>query len=80
MVDRENFTIEDLREQERQENQEQPTRKINSTPNTPTQLLIKEPEEPNQQTIKITPIVNKNIVRKNLRSNSVSNQAKEKQK
>lgn len=78
VVDNKKFTIEDLREEEQKADEEQTTRKINSTPNTPTQLLIKESEE--QQNTKITPIVNKNIVRKNLRSNSVSNQAKEKSK
>lgn len=76
IVENQEYNIEQLQKIEYEEEE----RKINSTPATPTQYLIKDTEpEPKADSKYIsnnTPVAFKNTLRKNLRSNSSSNSNK----
>lgn len=80
IVEDQKFSIEELEGLEVEE--VECIQKASSTPATPTQVLIKEPESETDEHNKKekTPIVNRHIVRKTLRSTSISNQGRSKQK
>lgn len=78
VIDDYKYSVEDLERLEHELEETDGIEKASSTPATPTQVLIKEPEDESEEhnRPKTTPIVNKKIVKKTLRSNSVSNQGK----